>query len=181
MMKRIEIQHILRRMSTLFQVGMCASLISISMGCDTEEDGDDISIEEELCMHMAEDAVETISATEMAEDAPLLEESHARTEVDELSETHTYIRFEAGESGDYLFAFSEEVTVQFEDDSGNLIQVESLDTQDGCDDIYAIVTIELEVGTYYISISGDTEIIGVGFENASAEHDHEHEEDEHDE
>ncbi len=153
------------------------SFISASIACgnngeDEHEHDDKVSPEEELCEHMGEAVTETLTASEMMTDAPVLDAEHTRTDVDELSDTEKFISFEAGESGDYLFAVSADVEISVQGSDGNAVEVESTESQDSCDAINKIITVELEVGTYYIGLSGSTDIIGIGFEHADGEHNH---------
>ena len=142
------------------------------------ENNEEFNPEEEGCEHMAEGPFADAATGES------IAVEHTRVNV-ALTETATMefeatVNFDAKETTEYLFFLSDDVSFAVTDANGTEVPVEASAASTICpDDIATILTYDLEVGTYEITLSSpDVETVGVVHEEAGghSEEDHNHDE-----
>lgn len=145
--------------------------------CGEEEDehahaaGEDLAAE--ACEHGTEGPFEDVTAGADPTGAPSIAFEHTGVRIT-LSEAARVVKFEAAEATDYVFFFSKNVPVVFTDSAGATLPIEATEAVDACAEIAVQHTIELPVGTVFLTFGASPEaLITAVVEEAGAAHTHE--------
>lgn len=137
----------------------------------SHEHGEEFNPEEEGCEHMADGPFADAAAGES------IAVEHTRVNV-ALTATATMefkatVNFEAEETTEYLFFLSDDVSFTVTDANGTAVPLEASAASTICpDDIATVLTYDLEVGTYEITLSSpDVETVGIVHEEAGGHSD----------
>jgi hypothetical protein len=139
-------------------LGHIFSIILFAFACDDHahddghDHGNELSIEEEVCEHIVETGL-PISSSDQASNAPSANAEHKRVEIT-LNAGTGYVSYNASEESDYLFFFSQAVSIRLNSNDGNIINVTDLSDQDyPCDEIVSVFKAKLGIGQYQIEIT----------------------------
>ena len=135
------------------------------------ESGEDLVTE--ACEHGADGPFEDVTAGADPTGAPSIAFEHTGVRIT-LSEAARVVKFEAAEATDYTFFFSKNVPVVFTDSAGATLPIEATEAVDACAEIAVQHTIELPVGTVFLTFGASPEaLITAVVEEAGAAHTHE--------
>lgn len=135
------------------------------------EGGEDLVTE--ACEHGADGPFEDVTAGADAAGAPSIAFEHTGVRI-ALSEAARVVKFEAAEATDYVFFFSKDVPVVFTDAAGTTLPIEATEAVEACAEIAVQHTIELPVGTAFLTFGASPEaLITAVVEEAGAGHTHE--------
>lgn len=121
----------------------------------------------EACEHLEEGPFEEVAAGASADDtAPAIADDHTSYTVT----LPGFVQFAADEAGDFVFYLDADVDVALTDSSGGAVAAEeSATSSEACGTIQGKHTYDLEVGTYFVELSG-TGTVNVVVEHGGHEH-----------
>lgn len=162
------------------------TVVFAHLGCDVDEDHDNAEgdLTAEVCEHMADGPNVTVEATlESSDSAPLANKAHHRIDLtlpESMDGSYLgVVRFEADEAGEYLFFLSQADEFRVHTTDGRAIDLEASESVDACAEVAIQHTVDLDVGTYYLTVVAAQADVGLVHEHAGGDHDHE-EHDDHD-
>lgn len=165
-------------MRTLTRFLACGLAVFAFVACDDHDHDHEHGDEDptaEACEHAADGPFQAVSAAE-ADAAPAIQSfEHTRIDIALLAGADGNggsVAFNVGEAGDYMFFLTDDVSLAFSDDAGD-IEIEASEIVEACDVVAIAHTVELEPGVVTLTF-GPTDVTEVGlvFE-AGGEHDHE--------
>ncbi len=132
-------------------MGGAVAAVSVAMtGCGHDEAHD---AETELCEHLQGGASRAVTATAEAEGAPGIADDHTRYEVslpEVNGQREGHVTFAVDHGGEYLFGLSRDVPVELRPAAGGDAVALTKSTPDVCEELAAVHSAELGVGTYVL-------------------------------
>lgn len=126
--------------------------------------------------HMKDGPFENVSATSSTDDAPLVGDTAHTTYVIALDTAQmNFVKVESLKEADYRISLSESVTLSVLDSEQNAVEIEESTEITDSDYVKAHHVVELETGTYYFQIQGDS-VESISFYWEADDHDHDSEE-----
>lgn len=125
-----------------------------------------VDLSEEGCLHMQADSSQMIAA--VADESGSLENAavkHKRVDItlaDYMGMKGGFVRYEATETGDYVFFVDSDVALEVRDDADAVVAFEEMGVAvDACAEVAVQHTIELEAGKSYKIVLGPTDAASV--------------------
>jgi hypothetical protein len=152
-----------------------AALPLVQVGCDDHSHGG--SVAADACEHFANGPIVALTAASDAGTAPRADLLHTRYDVQLIDVAGTpggVVAFAVDEAGEYNLFLDAGVTAGLAPSTGGEPLAPELEgtTDADCADVARWYTWDLEVGTYVLTLTGQTGIDAVSFVRNTAEHDH---------
>jgi hypothetical protein len=136
-------------------------VVALLAACGSDSSPDPVEVE--ACAHLATGPFQDLTAgpdpvTDLAIE---IDDDDVAYRV-ALGSSGGYVFFGAITAGDYLFAMDADVAVAFTTQAGDPVEpVESATSSDACIDIRALHRLSLPVGTYFLQLSPDAEMVTI--------------------
>ena len=170
--------------SMIFAVSACSSEDagtngSTDAGTMADSSGGAHHVEDpsvEACEHTKDGPFADVTAGLDASTAPDATHEHTsvRVTLDEAGGQYAGgVSYAAAEAGDFVIFLTRDVPLTIASSSGDAVAIEATAAVDACTDVAVAHTVELEVGTYHLTLGPTTEAsVGIVVEHAGGGHEH---------